>query len=120
MKIVQGFLGGFPVFGVLFPDSKVGDFQPSPSTFVYSPVPASGMDESAAMFGEEVEAARSGVLAPPSRDPRSFLSFFPFCFGCLSDDGVEPPLSLEASTTFSAFKPGAFGGGVEGVDLLAR
>jgi hypothetical protein len=118
MKIVQGFLGGLPDFGVLLPESNVGDLKSPPSPFEVSGPGLPAMEESAAMFGDEVEAPRSGVLAPPSREPRSFLSFLPFCLGCLSDEGVEAPLSLEEAS--AAFSPGAFDGGVEGVDLLTR
>ena len=108
-----------PVFGVLLPDSNVGDFSSPPSVFEVSGGAPSAMEESAAIWGDEVEAPRSGVLAPPSKEPRSFLSFFPFCLGCLSDEGVEVPLSLEEEMS-AEFSPGALGGGVEGVDLLMR
>ena len=85
MNIVQGFLGGFPVLGVLAPVlPSVGDFKSSPSALERSGV--SVKDEVSWGPGEDAAFAASGVLAPPSREPLFFLSF-----RLAFSDGVDAP-----------------------------
>ena len=102
MKMVQGFLGGLPVFGVLAPAlPSTGLLTSSPSSalsLLKSGVPATDASVS-------FEAAGSGVAAPSSAF--SFLKSF-FFFPLSADPLILAGLSASAVA----------GGGVEGVDLL--
>ena len=117
MKIVQGCLGGFPVFGVRCPLLSAGDLKSSSSTLG----PASGVSEvdgsGAADGGVEI----SGVLTPPSAlSTLSFSFFLSFLLDFSFSTFSEVPLTFgpEIGLSFPATATG--GGGVGAADLFAR
>lgn len=119
MKIVQGCLGGFPVFGVRCPLLSAGDFKSSSSTLG----PASGVPEVDGSGAADGEIEISGVLTPPSAlstlsfSLLSFLSFLlDFSFSAFS----EAPLTFGPELGLSFPETATGGGGVGAADLFAR
>lgn len=113
MKIVQGCLGGFPVFGVRWPLLSVGDLKSSSSTLV----PASGVPEVDGSRATDGEVEISGVMTPPSALSLSFFSFLSFLF---FSPFSEVPLTFGPELGLSFPVTATGGGGVGAADLFAR
>ena len=118
MKIVQGCLGGFPVFGVRCPLLSAGDLKSSSSTLR----PASGVPEVDGS-GADGEVDISGVLTPPSALSAlsfSFLSFLSFLLDFSFSAFSEAPLTFGPELGLSFPETATGGGGVGAADLFAR
>ena len=119
MKIVQGCLGDFPVFGVRCPVLSTGDLESSRSTLT----PASGVPEIEGSGAAGVEMDMSGVLAPPSALSAlslSFLSFLSFLLAFSFSAFSDVPLTFSPEPGLSFPPSVAAGGGVGAADLFPR
>jgi hypothetical protein len=86
MKMVQGFRGARPVFGVRTP-SVTGDLSSSPSRDL---APVSGVDVDGSAVGSPVFSAFSfSIFSARSLSLRSFFSFF-FCRSFSAFSGLRP------------------------------
>ena len=113
MKIVQGCLGGFPVFGVRWPLVSAGDLISSSSALG----PASGVPEVDGSRAADGEVEISGVLTPPSALSLSFFSFLSFLF---FSPFSELPLTFGPELGLSFPVTAIGGGGVDAADLFAK
>ena len=119
MKIVQGCLAGFPVFGVRCPLLSTGDFESSRSTLR----PGSGVTDVDGSGAADGEVEMSGVLAPPSALSLlslSFLSFLSFLLAFSFSAFSELPLTFGPELGLSFPASATSGGGVGAADLFAR
>lgn len=119
MKIVHGFLGGFPNLGVRTPElPSTGDFTSSPSSLPTSRAPDV---EGSGSEGDDVDGGPSGVLALSLERSALSLSFFSF-FSFRLAFSLSAFSALAAPLTFAPPEPlldSISGGGVDVEDLLA-
>lgn len=112
MKIVQGYLVGFPIFGVRCPLLSAGDLKSSGSVLK----PVSGVPEVEGSGAADGEVEISGVLTPTSLSALSF--FLSFLLGFSAFSKVPLTFGPELELSFPATATG--GGGVGAADLFAR